>query len=78
MTISHGFRISRISLIAVLVAGWALPALATELPITSIHKAVKVAAVKKPAGHGPIKIASAEWLPGWREFADPLILGIGY
>jgi hypothetical protein len=77
MTISQ--RVG-ISLIAFALAGtWALPAPATELPVSPVHKVVRTASVKKVRRHRPIRLVAAEWpvAGGYRGGASYLILGVG-
>jgi hypothetical protein len=67
---------------SVLAVGLFLPASATELPVSPIHKVAGVAAPgKKPAQHGIIRIASVEWPPGSENrphWPFPLVLGVSY
>jgi len=65
---------------SVLLSGWMLPASAAELQVPALHRAVTVAAVKKPARRPLIRIASIEALPssGSELRYLMLALGIGY
>jgi hypothetical protein len=75
VTTSHR---SRLSLLAVLlVGGWVLPAIATELPVPPAQKIATVAAAKKHPRHNFIRIASSE-LPPSRLCIFPIVVGISY
>jgi hypothetical protein len=77
MTISQRVGIPLIA--SALVGAWALPAMATDLPVSPIHKVVRTATVKKPHRHHPIRLA-ADWpvSAGYRGGASYLVLGVGF
>jgi hypothetical protein len=79
MTINHSLSLALTA--SVLAVGWVMPAAATELPVHAIHKVANLATPSKPARQGPVRIASAGWLPSadtepHRPF--PIILGVTY
>lgn len=80
MTIS---RLALFLIAAAMVVTSTWSASATDLPLPPIHKAAKVAKVKKSPRHGPVRIAAAGGWPlglvcgrGCATF--PLVLGVAY